>query len=52
MAEEDFREKLNAALESAIAGDADLDEVDAPPALKDARGRVQEIRTLRGSVDP
>lgn len=50
MAEEDFRERLNEALESAVAGDADLDEVDA--ALSDARDRVREIRTLRGDVNP
>lgn len=50
MSEEGFREQLDKALESAIAGDADLDEVDA--ALADARDRVQEIRVLRGNIDP
>lgn len=48
MSDEEFREKLDRALESAIAGDADLDNVDA--ALKDARERVEEIRVLRGDA--
>lgn len=50
MSEEGFREQLDKALESAIAGDADLDEIDG--ALKDARERVREIRVLRGDINP
>lgn len=46
MSADEFRDKLNSALESAVAGDADLGQVEQ--ALVDAQGRVEEIRMLRG----
>lgn len=45
---DEFKTRLDSALESAIAGDADLEDVDA--ALADARDRVEEIRVLRGGA--
>ncbi|QLK25377.1 hypothetical protein HYG81_14980 [Natrinema zhouii] len=48
MSAEEFRTTLDTALSSAIAGDADLGEVDQ--ALEDARGRIDEIRTARGEA--
>lgn len=46
MSVDEFQDKLNQALSTAIAGDADLDDVDQ--ALADARERLDEIRVLRG----
>lgn len=43
---EDVRSRIDEALELAVAGNVDLDEVDT--ALTDARDRVDELRTLRG----
>jgi len=48
MTAEDVREHVDRALETAIASDADLDEVEA--ILDDAQGRLEEIRTLRGEA--
>ncbi|WP_226040808.1 hypothetical protein [Natrinema sp. DC36] len=48
MSVDEFRDQLDTALASAIAGDADLGEVDQ--ALEDARGRIDEIRTARGEA--
>ncbi|MUV59956.1 hypothetical protein [Halobacterium sp. CBA1126] len=42
---EAFRDQLNSSLESAIAGDHDLDDIEA--ALQDGVDRVQEIRAIR-----
>jgi hypothetical protein len=39
---EEFREEVNAALESAVAGNADLDDLEAT--LEDAQRRVDLIR--------
>jgi hypothetical protein len=48
MSADEFRDKLDTALATAIAGDADLDDVDE--ILKDARSRVNEVRTMRGEA--
>lgn len=48
MSAEEFRERVDNALETAVAGDADLDDVDL--ALEDARQRLEEIRALRGEA--
>ncbi|WP_435552725.1 hypothetical protein [Natrinema sp. CGMCC1.2065] len=48
MSAEEFRTTLDTALASAIAGDADLDEVEQ--ALEDAQSRIQDVRTARGEV--
>ena len=48
MSAEEFRAKLGDALATAIAGNADLDEVDQ--ALEDARTRIDEVRTMRGEA--
>ncbi|WP_179204594.1 hypothetical protein [Halobacterium hubeiense] len=45
---EAFRDQLDNALESAIAGDHDLEDIES--ALVDARERVEEIRVLRGDA--
>ncbi|WP_323192440.1 hypothetical protein [Halostella sp. PRR32] len=46
MSADEFRATVDSALETAVAGDADLDEVEA--VLEDARNRVGEVRTIRG----
>jgi len=48
MSADEFRSKLDTALEAAVAGDADLDDVEA--VLADARDRVKQVRTLRGEA--
>lgn len=48
MSGEEFRETLNSALETAVAGDADLDDVE--DALTDARDRLREVRAMRGEA--
>ncbi len=48
MTAENVREHVDRALETAVAGDADLDEVEE--ILEDAQGRIEEIRTLRGEA--
>ena len=48
MSADEFRDQLDSALESAIAGDADLEAV--TQALEDARTRVDEIRMLRSGA--
>ncbi|MCD2204384.1 hypothetical protein [Halobacterium sp. KA-6] len=45
---EAFRDQLNSSLESAIAGDHDLDDIQQ--ALEDARQRVEEIRAIRSDA--
>ena len=45
---EAFRDQLNSSLESAIAGDHDLDDIQQ--ALEDARQRVEEIRRIRSDA--
>jgi len=46
MSAEDFRDRLDRALEQAVAGDADLDDVMS--ALHDAEDRLEQVRVLRG----
>lgn len=48
MSGEEFRDKLDSALETAVAGDADLDDVH--DALEDAQDRIEQIRLLRGEA--
>ncbi|NHN40507.1 hypothetical protein G9C85_02495 [Halorubellus sp. JP-L1] len=48
MSAEDFRDQLDRALETAVAGDADLEDVET--ALDDAKGRLQQVRALRGEA--
>lgn len=48
MTAEDVREHVDRALETAVASDADLDEVEA--ILEDAQGRIEELRMLRGEA--
>lgn len=45
---EAFRDQLDDALETAIAGDHDLDDIQS--ALEDGVDRVEEIRVLRGDA--
>lgn len=45
---EDVREHVDRALEQAVAGNADLDEVEA--ILENAIDRVDELRVLRGDA--
>ncbi|WP_202613879.1 hypothetical protein [Halostella pelagica] len=46
MSADEFRTTVDTALEAAVAGDADLDDVEA--ALADAQSRVGELRAMRG----
>lgn len=46
MSAEDVREHVDRALETAVVGDVDLDEVEA--ILEDAQSRIDELRTVRG----
>ncbi|SEQ28644.1 hypothetical protein [Natrinema salaciae] len=48
MSAEEFRATLDTALASAIAGDADLDDVSE--SLQDAQERVDEVRAMRGEA--
>jgi hypothetical protein len=43
---EAFRDQVNSALEAAVAGDRDLDDIET--VLQDGLDRVQEIRAIRG----
>lgn len=45
MSSEQLREQVDDAVEQAVAGDADLDEIET--ILADAQNRVQEIRVFR-----
>lgn len=45
---EDVRDLVDDALETAVASDADLDDVEA--ILDDAQDRVDELRVLRGEA--
>jgi len=45
---EAFRDQLDDALESAIAGDHDLDDIQS--ALEDGLSRIEEIRAMRGEA--
>lgn len=45
---EEVREHVDRALETAVAKDVDLDELE--DALEDALGRVDELRALRGEA--
>lgn len=46
MSADEFRDQLDCALETAVAGDADLDSV--TDALEDASTRIDEIQAMRG----
>lgn len=48
MSADEAKAKIDSAVEAAIAGDADLAEVDAH--LSDARDRLQAIRQYRGQA--
>jgi len=48
MSADEFRTKLDNALEAAVAGDADLEAVES--ALDDARDRVGQVRAMRGEA--
>ena len=45
---EDVRGRIDEALELAVAGNVDLDEVEA--ALTDAQDRVDQLRVMRGDA--
>mgnify|MGYP006278917159 CR=1 FL=1 len=45
---EDVREHIDRALEQAVATGADLDDVEAM--LDDAKGRIDELRMMRGEA--
>lgn len=46
MTSEDWRAQLNNAVEQAIVGEADLDEIEAE--LAEAQSQIDEVRTFRG----
>lgn len=46
MSSEDVKEHIDRALETAVASNADLDDVEAE--LKDALDRVEQLRVIRG----
>lgn len=46
MSKEDVQTHIDRALETAVTGNVDLDDVDAM--LEDARRRLDELRVLRG----
>lgn len=48
MSVEDVREHVDRALETAVAGNVELDEVDR--ILEDAQNRVEQLRALRGEA--
>lgn len=48
MSSEDVKEHIDRALETAVASNADLDDVEAY--LENAQGRIEELRILRGEA--
>jgi hypothetical protein len=48
MSADEFRTTVDTALEAAVAGDADLDDVEA--VLADAQARIEQVRTIRGDA--